>query len=119
MVVAVRGAICVRENSSEAICVSVKKLMKAIVDANEIEEGDIISILFSQTKDLTEANPATALRDIGFSHVPLFCSQEPDYKNSMPKVIRILITHNATEGYRPIPVYLDGAEALRSDIFRP
>ena len=117
MVGAARGAICVQENNAGAIRSSVVKLVARLVKVNGLSEEDIISVLFSQTKDLTEANPASALREIGFTEVPLFCSQEPDYRNSMSSVIRVLITYNTAEKRKVVPVYLDGAEALRSDIF--
>ena len=116
MVKAVRGAVQV-DNSAESIRNGVRLLMDAIVKRNEIHEGDIVSIVFSQTKDITAANPATALRSGGFAGVPLFCTQEPDYEGSVPGILRVLITFS-TERAAVEPVYLNGAERLRSDLFR-
>ena len=117
MVLAVRGAIGVIQDDAGLIRDGVKRLFQQLVSANGIDEEDIVSILFSQTRDLTEANPASALREVGYAGVPLFCTQEPDYRDAMPRVIRVLITFNALAKQAVIPVYLDGAEALRSDIF--
>jgi chorismate mutase len=117
MVLAVRGAIGLERNDGSLIRDGVKKLLRQLVSSNSIDEDDIVSIQFSQTRDLTDANPASALREVGYAGVPLFCSQEPDYKGSMPRVIRVLITFNASEKRPVVPVYLDGAQALRSDIF--
>ena len=113
---AVRGAVQV-ENSAESIRDGVILLLDAIVKRNEIHEGDIVSVVFSQTKDLTAANPATALRSAGYAGVPLFCTQEPDYAGSVPGILRVLITFG-TERATVEPVYLNGAERLRSDLFR-
>ena len=88
-----------------------------MVAENEISEDDIISIVFSQTKDLNAMNPATALRQAGFSQVPLFCCQEPEYAGSLQRTIRVLLTFNTPERRKAAPVYLDGAEALRTDLF--
>ena len=118
MVRAVRGAVFVDENSAESIGEGVRSLVKNLVSVNQINESDIISILFSQTKDLTKANPAGSLRKDGYADVPLFCTQEPEYPNSHPKVIRVLVTFLAGQDRRPQPVYLNGAEKLRQDVFK-
>jgi chorismate mutase len=36
----------------------------------------------------------------------------------MPRVIRALLTYETESGGQPVPVYLDGAEGLRPDLFR-
>ena len=118
MVVAVRGAVRIQENDGELIRDGVKGLIRQIVEKNSLVEDDIVSVLFSQTKDLTMANPATAMRELGYSQVPLFCMQEPEYAGSMEMVIRALITFNSEEKRPVVPVYLGGAESLRTDIFK-
>jgi chorismate mutase len=117
MVLAVRGATGVRENDATSIQEAVRQLIRQLLSENRIEENQIVSIMFSQTKDLTKANPATAVREDGYAAVPLFCSQEPEYEGSMPRVIRALITYNTETQREVTPVYINGAEALRSDIF--
>jgi chorismate mutase len=117
MVQAVRGAICVEMDDSEHIKRAVKKLLSAIMDNNELIEDRLISVFFSQTNDITEANPASALREMGFNDVPLFCTQEPEYKGSLGRVIRVMLTFNTEKKQAIIPVYLDGAEKLRTDLF--
>lgn len=117
MVRAVRGATFIDENSFESIGQGVRSLVTALVANNRISEDQIVSILFSQTKDLTNANPAGALRELGYATVPLFCTQEPEYPNAHPRVVRVLVTYNDEHNRRPQPVYLNGAEKLRQDIF--
>ncbi len=118
MVMAVRGAIKVTENRSNSIKQSVNKLIESLSRENAFKEGDVISMIFSQTKDITAINPATALRESGFAAVPLFCTQEPEYEGSTPGIIRVLITYYAEKPRKAVPVYLDGAEMLRADLFQ-
>lgn len=114
---AVRGAIQVEQDDKERLGEAVIRLVSAIVSQNDIDEQSIVSILFSQTRDLTSANPASCLRVHGFAETPLFCTQEPEYPNSLPRVVRVLITYNAERADdRLEPVYLDGAEKLRPDV---
>ena len=114
--VAVRGAIRVRANEKQAIHAAAVKLAHEIVRRNRIEIADIVSILCSVTRDLTAGNPATGLRLDRYEEVPLFCVQEAAVEGDLPGVVRLLITYNAPVQTRPQPVYLDGAERLRSDL---
>ena len=82
---------------------------------NDIEESDIVSIQFTTTPDLTKLNPAAALRRAGYaSNVPLFCSLEPVFENSLKYVIRCLILAYSKEAGKS--VYLNDAEVLRPDL---
>jgi chorismate mutase len=115
---AVRGAIQVRDNTREAIGDASVRLVKEMLRANGIAENHIVSIIFSLTQDLTALNPATGLRQVGFSATPLFCTQEAAIAGGMPRVIRVLLTWESLERRDAVPVYMDGAEALRSDLTR-
>jgi chorismate mutase len=118
MTKAVRGAIQVGANVAADIEAAAVRLVREMLRANSIADNHIVSILFSVTGDLTAANPATGLRRVGFAATPLFCAQEPQTVESMARVIRVLITWNS-RGRRPaVPVYLDGADALRPDLAR-
>ncbi len=116
MVVSVRGAIQIDENSREHIFQGIQELVSALCEKNHITEDMLISIQCSQTRDLDEANPATGLRELGFQHVPLWCVQELYVKGGMERVIRVLFTLNWDKSEHPYPVYLKGAKALRPDI---
>ncbi len=113
---AVRGAIKVEENRAMLIQEASIRLMKELITRNSIAEKDVVSIIFSTTKDLTSLNPATALRSIGFYEIPLFCVQEAFIEGQHSSIIRVLLTFNADEEKTPQPVYLNGAEALRPDL---
>jgi chorismate mutase len=111
-----RGAIQVGENSRGAIENSAVKLVNEVLRANSIAEQQIVSIIFSVTEDLRAANPATSIRTTGFAGTPLFCAQEPRVDGGMERVIRVLVTFETTDPRESVPVYLDGAEALRADL---
>jgi len=112
-----RGAIQVPEDSVEALSVAVPKLLDTIFKENGLSEGDLISILFTATPDLTSDFPAAAARALALGDVPLICASEIDVKGSMPRVIRVLIHAESKLGRSQIRhVYLDGAEALRRDL---
>jgi chorismate mutase len=113
---AVRGAIQVAENTRQAIEDASVRLIREVLRANGIAENHIVSIVYSVTEDLTAANPATGLRRVGFADTALFCAQEPRVDGSLPRVIRALVTYEALERRESVPVYLDGAQALRPDL---
>ena len=113
---AVRGAITARENSEEAIREASRRLLVEVLQRNRIAARQIISIMFSVTRDLTRANPAAVARELGFSATPLFCLQEAEIEGSLRRVVRLLITYAPRGRRRPVPVYLEGARSLRPDL---
>ncbi len=115
---AVRGAIQVPVDSAPAIRDAAVRLTSELLARNALDPGRIVSLVFSLTRDLTLASPAEAARSLGLAEVPLFCLQEAEVSGSMPRVIRALLTYEAEAGGQPVPVYLDGAEGLRPDLFR-
>ncbi len=113
---AVRGAVQIKNDSEIMVDEGVRKLVLEILERNGIEQDRIISIQFTVTTDIKSKNPASALRGIGFSGVPLFCSAEPEIKGALPRVVRVLILTERDEGTALLPVYMDGAEKLRPDL---
>jgi len=117
MVKAVRGATSIEKNNNKSMEDAVYELISSIAETNNISEENIISIIFSQTKDLDIANPAAALRVSGkYTEVPLFCTQEPDYEVSIPSIVRVLLTYNTDLTNQVQPVYLGRASQLRTDL---
>jgi chorismate mutase len=114
---AVRGAIQVAENSAAAIRAAAVRLTSELLTRNALAPESVVSLVFSLTLDLTRSSPAEAARSLGLEGVPLFCLQEAEVEGSMPRVIRALLTYATEGGRRPVPVYLDGAEGLRPDLF--
>ncbi len=116
MIKAVRGAVSLDFDNEKDLQEKVGSLFDLLMKKNGIYEKDFVSIIFSQTKDISY-NPAKALRLArGFSSVPLFCTQEPECVDFTEKMmLRVLVTFNGNEN-PAVPVYLGKAETLRSDI---
>lgn len=111
----IRGAISVAEDSREAIFTATKELFSAIIDCNTLEQHDIDAIIFSATQDLQSAYPAEAIRDFGWTEIPMMCVQEMAVKNAMPSCIRVMVMCNRND-IKPQHVYLHEAEKLRPDL---
>ena len=113
---ALRGAITVDGNDAEAILDATEELMRAILEENSLEAGDLVSCIFTCTNDLDAEFPAVAARRMGLSAVPLLCAREIDVAGALPRVIRILVHCYADEASQPKHVYLREAVALRKDL---
>ncbi len=117
MVRGVRGAITVELNSADAIGEASRRLLSAIVDANRIELEQIASVIFSATKDLDAETPALGARQMGWTSIPLFCTQEMEVPDGLPRCLRVLVHVNTEKPQDEMRhVYLDGAVVLRPDI---
>jgi chorismate mutase len=114
----VRGAITVKENSAESIEEGARALLAAIIEANQIVEDDVASVIFTTTPDLTAAYPAKAGRDLGWWRVALMGMQEIGVPGGLPLTIRVLIHWNTSKSLDEIVhVYMRGAEKLRPDLY--
>jgi len=113
----IRGAITVDENDSVEIVEKVAELLSTMVQANKIEIEDMGAVIFSSTPDVNSAFPAIAARNLGWTEVPLFGTQEIDSPNGVPRCIRVLILLNTDLPQKAIKhIYLRGAVVLRQDI---
>ncbi len=113
----VRGATTVADNSSDEIRMKVAEMLQAIVSENQIDIQDIGAVIFSSTPDLNCAFPAIGARDIGWSQVPLFGTQEIDNPQGVPSCVRVLILWNTDKDQAQIRhVYLHQAAVLRPDL---
>lgn len=114
---AIRGAITIDNNTKQEIYEATEELLNEIIKSNEIQQNDIISIIFTVTKDITAAFPAYAARKMGFTNIPLMCSHEMDVPGSLKKCIRILLHFNTEKSLDEVThVYLKGAKILRPDL---
>jgi len=114
---AVRGAVTVDSNSKDNIICDTKILLGKIVEENNIDRDDIISIIFSVTRDLDAAFPAEAARDLGWTEIALMCTNEIYVPGSLEKCVRILMHFNSDKTNKKIKhVYLKGAKELRPDL---
>lgn len=113
----IRGAIQVDANTAEDVLAGSARLVRTVLERNELTQDQLISILFTATPDLTADFPAYAARQLGLTDVPLMCAVEIAVPGAMPRVIRLL-AHVDTPRERSelVHVYLEGAAALRRDL---
>ena len=111
--IGIRGAIAEVSDTSEDIIESTKELFIEILKINNLEIDKIISVLFTVTHDLTEAFPAKAIRELGFTSIPAIDTLAPNIKNDLKGCIRIMV--NYSEKIDVKHVYLDEAKSLRPD----
>ena len=116
---AVRGATQVAADERETVLAATRELVGAVLERNDLEPSDVVSIVFTATRDLTAVAPALAARQLGLHDVALICAQEMWVEGSMPRVVRLL-AHVETARRREdvVNVYLNGTEVLRGDVPR-
>ncbi|HHX18498.1 MAG TPA: chorismate mutase [Clostridium sp.] len=117
MVRAIRGATTVLNNDKVEIINETKKLLNEIIEKNNIEKDDIISIIFTATKDLNATFPAVAAREIGLNDVALMCMNEIDVPDGLKKCIRVMLHINTNVDKDDIRhIYLNESKVLRPDL---
>jgi chorismate mutase len=113
----VRGATTTNENSAEAIWSATRELLEAIIAANQIDEDDVASVIFTATPDLNAAYPAKAARDLGWTQVALMGCQEMAVPGGLRRCIRVLIHWNTPKRNADLRhIFLREAVALRPDL---
>lgn len=114
---AIRGAITVKNNTKEDILAASVELLKKIIELNNIQKEEMVSIIFTATTDLDAVYPAVAAREIGLDMVPLLCFQEMKVKDSLPRCIRVMFFIDRKSPLGEIKhVYLREAVSLRPDL---
>jgi chorismate mutase len=114
---AARGAIRVGSDDAETLLLATERLLSALLDRNQVDPEDLVSVLFTATDDLRAAFPAEAARRMGLGRIPLLCAREIPVEGSMPSVIRVLVHFHSERRLDDVAhVYLDGAESLRDDV---
>lgn len=114
---AIRGATTVSENSVEAIREAMTELLDELEKRNHLDPNDIISAIFSVTRDLDAVFPAAIARKRrGWENVALLDVQHMNVPGDLDRCIRFLIHVNLpyphVNIYHP---YLRKAQNLRPD----
>ena len=111
-----RGATTCAENSSNAISEAVAELVDALMEQNDLDPDQLVSVTFSVTADLDAGFPAaTARHRSGWEEVALLDVQQMAVQGDLPRCIRIL-AHVLLASDRPLNhPYLRGASQLRPD----
>lgn len=111
---AIRGATTVEKDEAENIKQRVKELLTEIKNANNLNEENMIFILFSNTADIRSFYPAKAAREAGFFSCALYSSLEPEIENSLNRCIRVMVLADIST--EPKHIYLHNSAALRKDL---
>jgi len=120
MVRGVRGAITISQDTPEEIAKATRELLTALIQKNDFVLEDIASAHFTVTPDITSAFPAQSARMMGWTQVPLMCSQEIPVPGALPRCIRVLLHVNTDKSQAEIKhVYLGEAANLREDLGDP
>ena len=114
MTCCIRGAITAEENSKACIWENTKIMLNEIIKQNNLNIDDIVSIFFTCTRDLDEAYPAVAARELGIVDAALMCVQELYVKGSLEMCIRVAVNVETDKKQKDMNhIYLKGAERLR------
>ena len=114
---ALRGATRVDADTKEQVTERVQALVQAMLERNQLDGEELVSVIFTATDDIHSMFPAEAARGAGLGDVPLLCAQELDIEGKPSHCIRVLM-HVTTEKTRAQlhHVYLEGTGVLRDDL---
>jgi chorismate mutase len=112
-----RGAITVARDEPELILAATERLLREIVERNDVVPEDIGSALFTVTPDLVSEFPAAAARRLGWTRVPLLNFTEIGVPGRLERCVRVLVHVNTERRQDQMRhVYLEGATVLRPDL---
>ena len=114
---AIRGATTVDEDTRDQVERRTRTLIEALLERNDLDADDLVSIVFTTTSDIRSQFPATAARGLGLDQVPLLGAMEADVDGGLARCIRVLVTCYTTRARKELRhVYLEGATVLRRDL---
>ena len=114
---ALRGATTCLNNSPADIEIAVFELVAELLNRNQLNKEQIISITFSATKDLDACFPASIARKrFKWEDVAFLDCQQMYVKKDLKKCIRLLAHVWLPDNQLPIHTYLGEANSLRPDL---
>ena len=119
----IRGATTASGNTPEAIVEATAELLAELVRLNGIDRDEVALAWFTTTADLDCEYPALAARRMGWTAVPLMCTNDQAVTaanaRSISACIRILLLYNTDKAQSEMKsAYLRGAQAIRADLDR-
>jgi chorismate mutase len=120
MLHAVRGATTLSANTAEAMMQAVDELLTTLMQRNQLQPSQLLSVFFTTTADITACSAAKAARltQAGWHNVPLFCALEPPIEGLPALCVRVLLhVQGLADGHPTLnPCYLHEAATLRPDV---
>ena len=115
--VCIRGAVTCDINKKDEILSKTKEMLLEIIDRNSLKTDDIVSVIFTATRDIDKAYPAVAARELGITKAALMCFQEMYVEGSIEMCLRCMVSaDNGLKQNEAKHVYMGGAKILRPDI---
>ena len=112
----IRGATTASGNSAKEIEDAVEELINELISRNNLIETNLLSIIFTATKDLDACFPASiARRCNGLDSVAFLDCQQMYVSNDIDFCIRIMAQVLLPSNYPINHPYLRGASKLRPD----
>ena len=112
----IRGAITSNGNTKEDISSAVNELIEELISRNNLEPINILSIIFTVTKDLNVCFPASIARKyFGLDKVALLDCQQMFMPDDIKFCIRLMAQVNSPLNQTLNHPYLKGASNLRPD----
>ena len=112
----VRGATTASGNSVEEIEVAVVELINELISRNNLDKTNLLSIIFTATKDLNACFPASIARKCnGLDSVAFLDCQQMYVSNDVDFCIRIMAQVLLPRNNPVNHPYLRGASKLRAD----
>tara|TARA_B100000212_G_C27174502_1_gene447578 strand:+ start:243 stop:623 length:381 start_codon:yes stop_codon:yes gene_type:complete len=113
---AIRGATTANGNTKEAISSAVHELIEELISRNNLEPINILSIVFTVTKDLNACFPASVARKYsGLDQVAFLDCQQMFVPDDINFCIRLMAQVNLPLNSKLNHPYLRGACNLRPD----
>ena len=113
---ALRGATTSKGDTDLFIKEAVVELIQELITRNNLNQGNIISITFSVTKDLTSCFPASIARKyFNFDEVALLDCQQMFVPNDINFCIRLLALVYLESSKQSVHPYLNESAKLRPD----
>ncbi|MDP9405284.1 MAG: chorismate mutase [Actinomycetota bacterium] len=118
-VVALRGATTLDADTREQVLERTAELLCCLLERNDLNAADVVSLLFTATDDVRAEFPAAAVRAAGIADVPMLCARELGIEggSGIPLCVRVM-AHAYSDRPREAlrHAYLHGARQLRSDL---
>jgi len=114
----VKGATTTDGTTADDVLAATEQPLKALIEANGIDQDDVAAVQFSTSPDLVAEFPAVAARErFDWNDVPLMCGHEMARPGALERCIRILIFWNTDKAQNEIThAYLNNAAKLRPDL---
>ena len=111
-----RGATTSEGNTKEEITSAVHELIEELISRNNLKPINILSIIFTVTKDLTSCFPAAiARKSFNLDSVAFLDCQQMFVPDDINFCIRMMALVNLKSNRQPVHPYLKGSSKLRPD----